>query len=114
MATTYVTLNGTQLKPKLPMDMEEFRVGESVIADNGTETFHHDAYKCRWTLTHDNASEALRATWRALWRTVGAMTFINEQGQSFTVRSESFKAPVKTLGSSGTATYTLELVIVEQ
>ncbi len=84
MANNPIYLNGVQFKPS-GIEESDDRIGETSRMANGTLRMYHRAFKKTWEIRWDGIPTAILNQVRVVYRNIGQFTFINEQGESYTV-----------------------------
>lgn len=116
----HITLNGTvfgtggSLKGPSNVEEELLTFGTEFEAYNGDMTLLQTGQKRQWTISWDNVTAATRNAVRALAGLTSAFTYIDEDGNSFTVQCPTqgrYQSGIGIIGHGGTLYYGVTLLI---
>lgn len=84
MANQPIYLNGVVFKPS-SIDRKEDKIGDSKVMANGYKRFYHRAFKNQWQIAWNGVTTDVLNNVRAIYRLTSTFTFVDEQGNSYTV-----------------------------
>ena len=114
--TSYVTLNGETLYPELPIERTTTPVVDELLMANGNLRRYRRKDRRAWSLRLRGATEAEHTTWMSAAATSSSVTYIDEDGVSFTVAVDSVSdtlAATRPSGGTATPTYDIEIQLTE-
>lgn len=114
MAGKQISLNSVVLTPT---DIQEDidRIGDEIQAANGTRRFAFRANKRQWKIAWRRVLASVRTSVRGIYALTSVFTYIDEDGNSFTVYCPpgGFTSKISAISPGVTLYYDIDLTIKE-